>query len=194
MQNSTQLILASASPRRKELLTRLGINFSIQIADIDETRLADESPIEMTERLAAAKAQVIFDQQADAAWVLGADTTVALGTRIFGKPASKQAAIEILHLLSGNTHQVISSVSLISESVSTTQSVVSNVTFGTLSEAQILAYCDSDEPYDKAGSYGIQGNAGVFVKHIEGDYSAIVGLPLWQTHQLLLNAGLINPL
>jgi septum formation protein len=191
MNTQVSLILASASPRRKELLARLGVEFSVKIADIDETPLAGEPPVAMTERLAHAKAQAVADTLNGAVWVLGSDTTVALGGRVFGKPASRREAMDTLTLLSGNTHQVISSVSLVGEGRSVTKSVVSQVSFGELSNTQIAAYCDTDEPYDKAGSYGIQGSAGNFVKHINGDYSAIVGLPLWLTSQLLRTARLI---
>jgi septum formation protein len=191
MNTQASLILASASPRRKELLARLGVEFSVTIADIDETPLQGESPVAMTERLAHAKAQAVADTLNGAHWVLGSDTTVALGGRVFGKPASRREAMDTLALLSGNTHQVISSVSLVGGGQSVTKSVVSQVSFGELSNAQITAYCDTDEPYDKAGSYGIQGMAGNFVKHINGDYSAIVGLPLWLTSQLLRTARLI---
>lgn len=186
----TNLILASASPRRKELLTRLGVNFEIKIANIDETRLQQETPIEMTERLALGKAMAIFKQHN--AWVLGADTTVALGNKVFGKPESTSQAFDTIKLLSGNTHQVISSVSLVGDDFCETRSHVSNVRFGKLSDEMIKDYCNSDEPYDKAGSYGIQGLAGAFVEHIDGDYSAIVGLPLWTTAQILRTAGLIT--
>lgn len=179
------LILGSASPRRKELLTRLGVAFSVMIADIDETPLPDELPLRMAERLAEEKARTISNSLGQSAWVLGFDTTVALDNRIFGKPASRQDAINTLTLLSGNTHQVICSVCLIGAEQILRRNVVSQVRFGALSERQITAYCDTDEPYDKAGSYGIQGAAGAFVEHIDGDYSAIVGLPLWATSELL---------
>jgi septum formation protein len=185
------LILASASPRRKELLARLGIKFRVVVADIDETRRADEPPAIMTERLAQSKAQSVADSTTSSVWVLGSDTTVSLGDRVFGKPASRQEAIDTLSLLSGNTHQVISSVCLVGAGQSLTRSIISQVRFGKLSPTQIAAYCDTDEPYDKAGSYGIQGRAGTFVEHIDGDYSAIVGLPLWATSQLLRTAGLL---
>lgn len=185
------LILASASPRRKELLARLGIEFSVVVADIDETPLEDETPTAMTERLAHAKAQAVVDRLSKPYWVLGMDTTVSLGQRVFGKPASRQDAIETLGLLSANTHQVISSICLMGAGQSLNRSVISQVRFGPLSHAQIVSYCNTEEPYDKAGSYGIQGLAGSFVEHIDGDYSAIVGLPLWTTAQLLRTAGLL---
>ena len=184
------LVLGSASPRRKELLTRLGVEFSVMVADIDETPLRNESPRRMAERLAEKKARAISDLLSQSAWVLGFDTTVALEERIFGKPASRHDAINTLKLLSGNTHQVISSICLIGAGTILKRSVVSQVRFGALSDQQITAYCDTDEPYDKAGSYGIQGAAGAFVEHIDGDYSAIVGLPLWATSELLRAAEL----
>lgn len=179
------LILASASPRRRELLARLDVPFSAQSADIDETRLEGESPLVMTERLAEVKARLIFAQNAQPAWVMGCDTTVALGNQVYGKPASRDEALSTLHELSGHTHQVISSVCLLCPGWQKTTSIVSQVAFGRLSEEQITRYCDSEEPYDKAGAYGIQGHGGVFVKHIDGDYSAIMGLPLWATYRLL---------
>ena len=145
----------------------------------------------MTERLACAKAQAILDQCDGPCWVLGSDTTVALGAHIFGKPSSRADAIATLRLLSGNTHQVISSVCLLGREEMLTESVVSQVSFGKLSDRQIENYCETEEPYDKAGSYGIQGLAGCFVESIAGDYSAIVGLPLWTTAKLLRTAGLL---
>jgi septum formation protein len=187
-----KLILASASPRREELLSRLGVSFSVQSAAIDEARLANESPREMTERLSLSKARAILNQLSTPAWVLGADTTVALSEVVFGKPASRTDAVQTLTQLSGKTHQVISSISLVSTGYIQTESVISSVSFGKLSADTIAAYCDTDEPYDKAGSYGIQGQAGAFVEHIDGDYSAIVGLPLWTTAQLLRTAKLIK--
>lgn len=192
MNTHTKLILASASPRREELLSRLGVSFSIQSAEIDETRLANELPRDMTKRLAHSKAKKILDQLSSPAWVLGADTTVALGEVVFGKPVSRDDAFAALTQLSGKTHQVISSISLLAAGYTQTRSVISNVRFGELSADTIAAYCDTDEPYDKAGSYGIQGLAGAFVEHIDGDYSAIVGLPLWTTAQLLRSAKLIK--
>lgn len=192
MKTQEKLILASASPRRKELLARLGVRFSIQSADVDETRLVDESPLAMTERLSLAKARAIFQKLSQPAWVLGADTTVALDEIVFGKPASRYDVIQTLTLLSGTSHQVISSVCLVGKDSTQTKSIISKVRFGELSTDAIATYCDTDEPYDKAGSYGIQGLAGAFVEHIEGDYSAIVGLPLWTTAQLLRSAKLIK--
>ncbi len=189
--DTAQLILASASPRRRELLARLELPFEVITADIDERRHDQEQPLAMTERLARTKAQVVLSKLARPRWVLGADTTVALGARIFGKPESREDAIETLGLLASHTHEVISSVALLGPGSEAVRSVVSRVTFGPLSARQIETYCDSDEPWDKAGSYGIQGRAGAFIEHIDGDYSAIVGLPLFTCAQLLRAADLI---
>ena len=192
MKLSMPLILGSASPRRKELLARLGVEFSVMAADIDETPLPGELPGLMADRLAEEKSRVISYSLDKSVWVLGFDTTVALDKRIFGKPVSRQDAIDTLKLLSGNTHQVISSVCLLGAGQALKRSVVSQVRFGALTDQQITAYCDTNEPYDKAGSYGIQGAAGAFVEHINGDYSAIVGLPLWATSELLRTAAQLD--
>lgn len=191
MTNKPDLILASASPRRRALLARLDVPFEVITADIDETRLADESPLAMTERLAQSKARTIAEKLNEPGWVLGADTTVALGDRVFGKPRSRNDAIDTLNQLADNTHEVISSVALLGPGSEAIRSVVSRVTFGPLSSNQIETYCNGDEPWDKAGSYGIQGLAGAFVEHVDGDYTAIVGLPLFTCAQLLRAAGLI---
>ncbi len=188
------LILASQSPRRAELLARFGLPFELASADIDETRLPHESPTEMTERLAIDKADAVINSTTTrplrGCWVLGGDTTVALGEDVFGKPESRTDAIATLKRLSGRSHQVISSVCLMSCDEYFLETVISQVTFGKLKPEWIDRYCDGDEPWDKAGSYGIQGQAGLFVERIEGDYSAIVGLPLWATGQLLDKVGL----
>ena len=181
----SRLILASQSPRRAELLASLGIEFETISADIDETRLTGESPQSMTERLAIAKAKVVLAHRGEDVWVLAGDTCVALGDEIFDKPQTVGDAITTLTRLSGVTHQVLTSMCIMSYQSQRVETVVSRVTFGELDQAMIVAYCATDEPYDKAGAYGIQHNGGKFVRHIEGDYSAIVGLPLWTTGQLL---------
>ena len=188
------LILASQSPRRAELLGHFGIAFDVVSADIDESRLTRETPVQMTERLAIEKANAVrragLAYPARQCWVLAGDTTVALGDEIFGKPTSRADAVATLRRLSGQTHEVISSVCLMGVDEYDVETVVSRVTFGTLQNSWIERYCDGGEPWDKAGGYAIQGQAGIFVERIEGDYSAIVGLPLWATGKLLDKAGL----
>ena len=184
-----KLILASESPRRREMLARLGATFQVETADLDESRVAGESPRDMSVRLALLKAQTVFDRMsanhAGANAVLAGDTVVAIGDQIFGKPADRDHAVAMLRRLSGDTHAVFSAVALIADGHRSHRLSVTEVTFDTLSRRQIERYCDSAEPFDKAGGYGIQGAAGAFVKHIKGSYSGVVGLPLWETRQLL---------
>lgn len=179
-----------------ELLGQLGVAFTAEAAAIDECRLAGETPEAMTARLAREKAQAVYEEQTEEStntpWVLGGDTTVALGDTIFGKPNDRQDAMVTLAALSGRAHRVISSVCLLNGTQIFKETVVSKVFFGKLSRSDIRAYCETDEPYDKAGAYGIQGAAAAFIHRIEGDYSAIVGLPLWATRQLLHRAGLVD--
>ena len=180
-----KLVLASASPRRKQLLDLFGLTFDIITADVDERRI-DESPADMTIRLAVLKAQTVYESAGPDVQVLGGDTTVALGNTVFGKPANRDEAIEMLNMLSAKTHSVFSAVALARSSGCNSLLSETRVTFRELSDADIAAYCDSGDPYDKAGGYGIQGGAGSFVTAIAGSYSGVVGLPLWHTHQLLI--------
>ena len=181
------LYLASGSPRRRELLTQIAVPFLTQIAPIDENALPGESPIAYVERLARAKAQAglaALAETADAV-VLGADTAVVLDGRILGKPAGRDDALATLNALSGRTHQVLTAVALVSRERLESRVVTSQVTFRPLSQAEIEAYWASGEPQDKAGCYGIQGLAAVFVSQLHGSYSAVVGLPLCETAALL---------
>ena len=181
------LYLASGSPRRRELLTQIAVPFLTQIAPIDENALPGESPIAYVERLARAKAQAGLAALVDTAGavVLGADTAVVLDGRILGKPEDRDDALATLSALSGRTHQVLTAVALVSRERLASQVVTSQVTFRSLSQAEIEAYWDSGEPQDKAGCYGIQGLAAVFVSQLHGSYSAVVGLPLCETAALL---------
>jgi septum formation protein len=181
------LYLASGSPRRRELLTQIGVPFLSQIVPIDENPLPGESPIAYVERLARAKAQAGLAALADPAGavVLGADTAVVLDGRILGKPADRDDALATLGALSGRTHQVLTAVALVSREQQASRVVTSQVTFRPLSQAEIEAYWLSGEPQDKAGCYGIQGLAAVFVSQLQGSYSAVVGLPLCETAELL---------
>ena len=181
------LYLASGSPRRRELLTQIAVPFLTQIAPIDENALPGESPIAYVERLALTKAQAglaALTDNADAV-VLGADTAVVLDGRILGKPTDRADALATLSDLSGRTHEVLTAVALVSRERQASRVVTSQVTFRALSQAEIEAYWASGEPHDKAGCYGIQGLAAVFVSQLQGSYSAVVGLPLCETAALL---------
>lgn len=181
------LYLASGSPRRRELLTQIAVPFLTQIAPIDENALPGESPIAYVERLARGKAQAglaALTDTADAV-VLGADTAVVLDGRILGKPTDRADALATLSALSGRTHEVLTAVALVSRERQASRVVTSQVSFRVLSQAEIEAYWASGEPQDKAGCYGIQGLAAVFVSQLQGSYSAVVGLPLCETAALL---------
>jgi len=181
------LYLASGSPRRRELLTQIGVPFLTQIAPIDENALPGESPLAYVERLACAKghAGLAALANADGAVVLGADTAVVLDGRILGKPQDRADALATLQALSGRSHQVLTAVALVSHERQASRVVTSQVTFRPLTQTEIEAYWASGEPQDKAGSYGIQGLAAVFVSQLQGSYSAVVGLPLCETAALL---------
>ncbi|MFT6154169.1 MAG: septum formation protein [Bermanella sp.] len=177
------LLLASASPRRKELLEQIGVNYIARSMDIDESVLPNEIASDYVQRLALEKAKqgLAFSNGLP---VLAADTSVVVDGNILGKPASIKEAISMLTILSGRKHQVITGVALINNEGSNQQiesaSIVTDVYFLELTQQQIKDYVTTQEPMDKAGGYGIQGKAAVFVKRIEGSYSNVVGLPLEQ--------------
>ena len=181
------LHLASASPRRAQLLRNLGLEFTAAGVDIDETRRPDESPNDMVLRLAAAKAMAA---DSDADIVIGSDTAVVLGDEVFGKPLDQADCLRMLSALSGRSHEVMTAVAVRSGARLTTAVSVTNVKFRGFGRDEALAYWQSGEPCDKAGAYGIQGRGGVFVKAIEGSYSGVVGLPVYETALLLAEAGL----
>ncbi|WFC61203.1 septum formation inhibitor Maf [Pseudomonas sp. REST10] len=187
-----ELFLASASPRRRELLAQIAVPCVTQIASIDETPLPAEPAAVYVERLALEKARAglrALGERADAV-VLGADTAVVLDGRILGKPADFVESREMLLSLSGRSHQVMTAVALVGAGRESSRVVTSEVSFRTLGEAEIEAYWASGEPCDKAGSYGIQGLAAVFVNHMQGSYSAVVGLPLCETAEMLGQFGI----
>ncbi|MFG0584310.1 Maf family protein [Pseudomonas sp. zjy_9] len=187
-----ELFLASASPRRRELLAQIAVPCVTQIASIDETPLPAEPAAVYVERLALEKARAglrALGEPADAV-VLGADTAVVLDGRILGKPADFAESREMLLSLSGRSHQVMTAVALVGAGRESSRVVTSEVGFRTLGEAEIEAYWASGEPCDKAGSYGIQGLAAVFVNHMQGSYSAVVGLPLCETAEMLGQFGI----
>jgi len=194
------MILASQSPRRRELLEQIGVRFSIEAADIDETPFPDEGAVAYVERMALEKARVIATRYPGEV-VLGSDTSVIWCDRILGKPANNQDAEETLRGLSGQTHEVLSAVAIVKGQVKgqvqepsrellqgTRERVISvatKVTFRNLSDDEIRAYVATGEPADKAGSYGIQGKGAILVAAIQGSYSNVVGLPLTETAELL---------
>lgn len=187
-----ELFLASASPRRRELLAQIAVPCVTQIASIDETPLPAEPAAVYVERLALEKARAglrALGERADAV-VLGADTAVVLDGRILGKPADFAESREMLLSLSGRSHQVMTAVALVGAGRESSRVVTSEVGFRTLGEAEIEAYWASGEPCDKAGSYGIQGLAAVFVNRVQGSYSAVVGLPLCETAEMLGQFGI----
>jgi septum formation protein len=187
-----RLFLASGSPRRRELLTQIGVPFTALPTSIDETPKAAESPVEYVLRLAQAKAQAGLATLVDCtdAVVLGADTSVILAGQILAKPHDQADARAMLTALSGTTHEVLTAVALASLERCEVRLVRSQVSFRPLSRDEIDAYWHSGEPLDKAGSYAIQGLGAVFVSHLEGSFSAVVGLPVCETAALLADFGI----
>jgi septum formation protein len=191
--SANSLILASQSPRRKQFLAQLGYQFSVQASDIDERILPSELAYDYVFRLAKQKALHVFDSLSSAeqqvSSVLGSDTCVVFDDKILGKPINEDDCIATLSSLSNRQHQVMTAIALVNTKGIEGQVITTEVTFKALSKTEIQAYWLTGEPQDKAGSYGIQGIAGQFVKTINGSYSAVVGLPLYETAQLLNNAG-----
>jgi septum formation protein len=187
------LCLASASPRRRELLWQIGVPHEVEPADLDESVRPDEQPADYVARLAEAKAQHVFTARlargAMPLPVLGADTTVTLGQRILGKPQDEAELQQMLAALSAREHLVYSAVAVVTGAATHRALVATGVTFRALEAAEISQYWQSGEPRDKAGGYAIQGRAAVFVTRLEGSYSGVVGLPLAETAALLRAAG-----
>lgn len=193
MTPDASLVLASRSPRRLQLLAQLGISPLVLPADIDETPAATETPRDYVERIARAKATAV--EPPPGACVLGADTAVVLDDLILGKPGhNADAARQTLHCLSGRTHSVFTAVALRTPADTTVVCVQTRVTFRDLSAEECEHYLATDEPWDKAGAYAIQGLGGAFVLRIDGSYSNVVGLPLCETLALLRRAGVASAL
>jgi septum formation protein len=186
------LVLASASPRRQELLRNAGISFTVQPADIDETPMVGESPRGCAERLAREKALAVFESRPED-YVLGADTIVVVDDTILGKPRDAGDAARMLRLLSGRMHAVITGVCVVGPVVNKvkTASETTMVTFCELSDDEIRDYIATGEPMDKAGAYAIQGIASRWIPRIEGDYSNVVGLPVALVYARLRELGAI---
>ena len=189
------LVLASNSPRRRELLAQAGFSFTVHPAEIPEDPHTGEDPLAYVLRLARAKAQAVFaaiDRQEEDRIVLGADTTVTIDNQILGKPADAADAARMLRLLSGRTHRVLTGVALRTASGIEVAAEMTGVRFYTLSEAEIAAYVATGEPMDKAGAYAIQGRAARWIPRITGDYSNVVGLPLALVSTMLEAAQAAN--
>jgi septum formation protein len=182
------IYLASGSPRRQELLTQIGVNFSTLSVEVDETYQQGELPEVYVTRLAIAKAQAGWrsDKRITMYPVLGADTSVVVNGTVFGKPKNKVDARKMLMSLSGQTHQVITGVALVTEHAVLTSVSHNSVTFSSLTDAEIDWYISTGEGNDKAGGYAVQGLSAMFIDSINGSYSGIMGLPVRETYQLLL--------
>lgn len=183
-----RLILASTSPRRREILAALGLEFAVCHVDIDESPLDDEAPGDMVLRLAVAKAAAAAAGPGDV--VIAADTVVVVGGRALGKPADENDCLAMLAALAGRGHEVLTGVALRDGQGTRTAVSTTDVYFREIGRDEALAYWQSGEPRDKAGAYAVQGLGGAFVERIEGSYSGVVGLPVFETVALLGAAGL----
>ncbi|SCW63729.1 septum formation protein [Ruminococcaceae bacterium YRB3002] len=194
-----RIILASASPRRKELMNLIVSEFDIETADIDERALEDSlagtDPLKVSEQLALAKAHAVADlHKGEDVAVIGCDTSVILDGEIMGKPADRDEAVKMLTALSGNTHIVATGVAIVTPSSVKSFTECSDVIFNPLDDYQkglIERYCDSSDPYDKAGAYGIQNGGALLVQGIRGCFFSVVGLPVSRLAQALYEAGII---
>ena len=200
-----RLYLASRSPRRREILQQIGIRFDTLMLsratddeeEVDETPFPGEDPLVYVERVTRAKAEygrhILESRSLIPQPVLAADTTLAFAGQVIGKPVDREDACRILSRLSGNTHRVLTGLALDYQGRTEYILSTSDVTFRSLSEAEIAAYVDTGEPMDKAGAYGIQGRAGLFVQHLSGSYTGVMGLPVCELGELLRRFG-FNPL
>ncbi|MGD9660454.1 MAG: nucleoside triphosphate pyrophosphatase [Porticoccaceae bacterium] len=189
---TADFILASASPRRAELLRQIGARFLCCPADVDETPIPGEAPRDYVLRLALTKAGAVLamnNPDADSLPVLAADTTVAIDGQLLGKPENEEQAVAMLMSLSGRSHRVFTAVAVVSSERSVWRITDTSVTFAALDEQQCRRYWQTGEPRDKAGAYAIQGLGAVFVEKIAGSYSGVVGLPLAETRELLALFG-----
>lgn len=182
--------LASASPRRSELLRQIGVEHGLRPAAVDESLRADEAPADYVLRLARRKAQAVWMALAPAERrpVLAADTTVALDGEIFGKPADLEAALAMFARLSGRTHEVYTAVALAAGDDTAVRLSVSSVSFRVVPPDEVRWYWSTGEPADKAGGYAVQGRGAIFIRHLSGSYSGVMGLPLYETAELLRGA------
>ena len=185
MNNFPHIILASASPRRAELLDQMNVKYTIQAVDIDESSHADETPEDLVVRLAIEKSQAISEDDANGMAVLGSDTLGVINNELLVKPRDFEHAKQMLSTMSGNWHEILSAVALSYKGKTELRLCRNKVLFRQLSMAEIENYWDTGEPQDKAGAYAIQGLAAAFIQRIEGSYSGIMGLPLFETAEIL---------
>lgn len=183
-----ELILASASPRRKKLLKQLGLNFVVQPSTIDEAEIKLQDPIKLVKKLSYLKAKQVYKKQSQI--VIAADTVVSNQNSILEKPVNEKEAREMLTSLSGSTHQVLSGITIINGETSNTDYERTNVSFKELTSQEIDDYIATREPFDKAGAYGIQGKGAVFVKKIEGCFYNVMGLSLYKLVEMMREVGL----
>lgn len=186
---SPRIVLASASPRRRDLLMQAGIDFTVQAADIDETRRAGEEPAAFVLRLAEEKARAVFVLRPEST-ILAADTVVVVDDEILGKPADATDARRMLRMLAGRAHQVLTGIAVLTARRCLGAVETTAVAFSEIPAAELEHYVASGEPMDKAGAYGIQGYAARWIPRIEGDYNNVVGLPIARTIALLREAGI----
>lgn len=187
-----RLVLASASPRRHELLRQIGVEFEIIVADIEEIPNAGEQAREFVLRMAREKALEVLHRERRGLPVLGSDTAVILDGKILGKPVDRSDAVRMLQALSGRTHEVFSAVAIAIDENNVLDALnITRVTFADLDRDWIEAYCDTGDPMDKAGAYGVQNKAGEKISRIEGSFYGVMGLPLYETAELLQRAEVI---
>ena len=192
MNSRHSILLASGSPRRRKLLKQLAVDFEVASADIDESLLEGEIPRDYVLRLSREKALAGFSQNSGRLPVLGSDTIVLLDGEILGKPETRKQAEGMLKRLSGRTHEVYSGVALVLNPQNVLDTLnITSVTFGDMPAAWIRKYCQGDEPMDKAGAYAVQGGTGQYISCIDGSYSGVMGLPLYETAELLRRGGLL---
>ncbi len=188
-----KIILASQSPRRRELLGQMGLKFTVKVSQLDEAQFTGLPPAELVTTLAREKGALVADEVEPEAIVIAADTVVVLDGAVLGKPSSPQAAADMLSALSGREHQVYTGISVRQDGRVITEFEVTQVTFRALTNAEIQAYVATGEPMDKAGAYGIQGYGSLLVEGIRGDYFTVVGLPVGRLAQILRTFG-VDPL
>ena len=189
-----RIILASASPRRRELIENLKIDFEVRTADCEEVTVPGERPEDTVKRLSLTKARCVAELEGDDAVVIGADTVVAIDGKILGKPADENEAAEMLKLLSGRTHRVYTGLAVIGGGKTVNEYVETEVKFYVLTDSQIKRYIATGEPMDKAGAYGIQKYGSLLVEEIRGDYFNVVGLPVGRLDRVLREDFGIEPL